>query len=177
MKTRYVVLAIPAAFVLAWLGRIGVMVLDTLAGGVRWIGIDSPIAGWGFLGAVIGAAVGAHFGLQRAGRALHRASVFGLSTVLFLGLAYIGARPPLRTPEVPVYEVAPMQTSLYTARVVGGGVNLRSGPAPSASVLGTLSGGTEVEVLEVRLNWMRVRVRNGPATGNGWAYKRYLQRL
>jgi len=177
VKAVYVILAIPAVSLLVWVSRFMMIALDTLAGGVRWLGIGSPITGWAVLGAVIGAAIGANFGLRRVGRRLRPVSAFGLSTVLVVGLAMAGAQAPALSVEPNGDIDALRPQALFSARVLGSGLNLRAGPAPSARVLQTLTGGSVVDVIEIRLNWMLVRIAGGATNGDGWAYRKYLRRL
>ena len=56
-------------------------------------------------------------------------------------------------------------------------ITFRTGPGTGNKILSFLRSGQEVEVLESRDNWVRVRVPGrGRDTAEGWVLKRYLMR-
>lgn len=64
---------------------------------------------------------------------------------------------------------------LYEARVNttatdGGTLNVRKSPSTNASVIGKLSNGAKVDVLEVNETWSRIR----SSIGEGWAMSKFL---
>jgi len=75
------------------------------------------------------------------------------------------------TPAEPVVVAA--ATPLDIRAVAGSRVNMRQGPGTNFSVLDTLDGGTEAEVLEVNANgWARIQVLTTGQTG--WMAERLL---
>ncbi|HWA18190.1 MAG TPA: SH3 domain-containing protein [Devosia sp.] len=60
-----------------------------------------------------------------------------------------------------------------TAKVLGQGVTVRSGPGKSNGALFALAGGTSVTVLENQKGWLKI---TDPKGRTGWAYKDFLSR-
>lgn len=64
---------------------------------------------------------------------------------------------------------------LYEARVNttatdGGTLNVRKSPSTNASVIGKLSNGAKVDVLEINEAWSRIH----SSIGDGWAMSKFL---
>ncbi|PJE31402.1 SH3 domain-containing protein [Pseudooceanicola antarcticus] len=57
------------------------------------------------------------------------------------------------------------QAEIDLRQVTGNRVNLRAGPGTTHDVLGTLDGGTEVEVIGARNGWLHLRLPQGGKTG------------
>ena len=76
--------------------------------------------------------------------------------------------------EEPVEEIVAVAAAPLDIRAVAGSrVNMRQGPGTNFSVLDTLDGGTQAEVLEVNSDgWARVQVLNTGQTG--WMAERLL---
>ncbi|NDV02146.1 SH3 domain-containing protein [Pseudoroseicyclus tamaricis] len=78
-------------------------------------------------------------------------------------------------PEAEVIEVAaaPAADEMDIWEVAGSRVNMRAGPGTDYLVLDTLNGGTDLELLETRAGWARVRLVDGEV--EGWMAERLLE--
>jgi tetratricopeptide (TPR) repeat protein len=82
------------------------------------------------------------------------------------------AGPAAPTPAAPAPAPAPPTSSaaVRAARSIAD-VNVRSGPGNAFPASGTLARGTEVEVLDERLGWLKVRLPDGR---EGYVYRKWL---
>ncbi len=74
------------------------------------------------------------------------------------------ASPPKVQPEVispPPPPVSAPKPTLRVARVVWANVNLRDGPGTNYRVIGNAKKGTSLKILEVKGDWLRVRLEDG----------------
>jgi PKD repeat protein len=104
-----------ALIIVAWLALQGlayggmafIIGVEYLALSFTWIGVGSPVIGWGLLGTVAGGLAGLLIGLNRAGRDLKPAGMIGGSLVLAFLLLFSG--------------VSATESSNYGTTATGGG--------------------------------------------------------
>ena len=76
-------------------------------------------------------------------------------------------KPPPESPKV-TPSAPPSPPPLRVTQVVWANVNLREGPGMNYRVIGNLKKGTSLKILEVKGDWLRVRLEGG---SEGWVSK------
>ena len=141
-----------------------IVALDFTARGLGWIGVDSPSTGWLTIGVIVGGAIGLLEGLRRAGRPVSRKHI---------GIGVVGAAAVLLTASAAWQRTDAANGP--TVRVIAEGLNVRAEPDNTSRIVGSVTRGQSLRVLNVseRGDWYRVESRESPRL-TGWVGARFV---
>ena len=127
-------------------------------------------------------------GIKRTARdVLMVASVSVVAVMLYLHFdlaSFVNLFPPLAnlvdtTPAPQVLQAAqtikPAAPAALPLAVVLRSANMRATPSKTADVVATIPHDSEVQVLEHRGNWVRVKITNASRNAEGWVFATYLK--